>query len=60
MRNFIGTWKIEMGLALVLLGVAVFSPAPVQAECTDGDTMHYHCGADHCDSGRSGCYGVCR
>ncbi len=59
MRNFIRTWKIELGLALVLLGVAVFSPAPVRAECESGDVMHYHKGADHCDTGGTTCYNVC-
>jgi len=59
MRNFIGTWKVELGLVLVLLGVAVFGPAAVRAECVPGDVMHIHDGADHCDSGLNGCYNVC-
>lgn len=59
MLNFIRAWKIELGLALALLCVAVFSPVAVQAECAPGDTMHYHCGANHCDTGGTSCYNVC-
>ncbi len=59
-KNIGASWSKEA--LLVLVGTALLAAAPSAVfalKCTPGDNYHIHAGADHCDSGGSGCTVVC-
>ena len=58
-RTIVASWKSEVVLALVALGLFAIPPARVDAQTCNSDVNHYHSGADHCDSGGSDCYVIC-
>jgi hypothetical protein len=58
-RTIVASWKKEVLLALVAFGLFAIPAARVDAQNCNSDNNHYHSGADHCDSGGSGCTVVC-
>lgn len=55
MRNWIRTWRLELALGLLVFGLMLASPHEVRAECEWTNDAHLHEGADHCDTGGTGC-----
>jgi hypothetical protein len=59
LRQFVGNWRSELFVLALGVALLVSSPSLLQAQTCDSDKNHYHSGADHCDSGGSGCSVVC-
>lgn len=59
-RNAAHNWRGEIVALALGVGLLISAPTLVQASaCNPGDQNHLHSGADHCDSGGSGCTVVC-
>jgi hypothetical protein len=60
LRHVVVNWRSELFAMALGVGLLVSAPTLLQAQTCDSDENHYHSGADHCDSGGSGCTVVCK
>jgi hypothetical protein len=58
-RSAAYNWRGEIVALALGVGLLISAPSLVQAQTCNSDENHYHSGANHCDSGGSGCSVVC-